>query len=78
MEKGAATGSTKPAVADAPAQLQWSSTGTGGWQTVATASTDAAGAFSLAASAPAAGSYRVRVAPGHGLAPGVSKTGQCC
>jgi stage II sporulation protein D len=78
MERGAATGSTKPAVANAPAQLQWSSTGTGGWQTVATAATDAAGTFSLAASAPAAGSYRVRVAPGHGLAPGMSKTGQCC
>jgi SpoIID/LytB domain protein len=78
MVKGAATGSTKPVVANAPAQLQWSTTGTGGWQTVATSTTDAAGAFSLAASAPAAGSYRVRVAPGHGLAPGVSKTGQCC
>jgi hypothetical protein len=78
IAKGAATGATKPAVATAAVQLQWSSTGTGGWQTVATATTDATGAFSLAAAAPETGVYRVRVAPGHGLAPGLSKTGPCC
>jgi stage II sporulation protein D len=78
IAKGAATGATKPAVANAPAQLQWSSSGTGGWQTVASGTTDAAGAFSLAASAPATGVYRIRVAPGHGLAPGLSKAGPCC
>jgi stage II sporulation protein D len=42
------------------------------WTTTATTSTDAAGAWSFAP--PAAGAYRVRVAPGHGLVPAVSAT----
>ena len=78
ITKGAATGTTKPAVAGAAVQLQWSQTGTGGWQSVASSTTDAAGAFALAAPAAEAGGYRVRVAPGHGLAPGLSKTSTCC
>ena len=78
IAKGVAGGTTKPVVANAAVQLQWSPSGTDDWQTVATAATDATGAFSLAATAPEAGVYRVRVAPGHGLAPGLSKPGPCC
>ena len=78
IAKGVATGTTNPEVANAAVQLQRSSNGAGGWQTAATATTDAAGAFSLVAPAPAPGVYRVRVAPGHGLAPGLSKTSPCC
>jgi hypothetical protein len=57
-------------------QLQWSADGTTGWQTLAAATTDANGAFSLSASQQS-GTYRVRVAPGRGLAPGLSKP-VCC
>jgi stage II sporulation protein D len=78
IAKGVATGTTNPEVANAAVQLQRSSNGAGGWQTAAIATTDAAGAFSLVAPAPAPGVYRVRVAPGHGLAPGLSKTSPCC
>ena len=78
IQQGAATGTTRPAAANAPVQLQWSADGLTGWQSVATSSTDAAGAFDLGAPAPeTTGGYRVRVAPGHGLAPGLSKT-VCC
>jgi stage II sporulation protein D len=78
VQQGTATGTTKPAVSTAPVQLQWSADGTTGWQTVASATTDATGVFSVSAPSPAAaGGYRVRVAPGHGLAAGVSKTA-CC
>jgi hypothetical protein len=77
VQQGTATGTTKPAVAAAPVELQWSADGTTGWQTVASSTTDDTGAFSIAAPSSAAGGYRVRVAPGHGLAPGVSKTA-CC
>jgi hypothetical protein len=65
---GALAGSAKPAAAGAAVQLQQQS-GTA-WATVATSATDAAGAWSF--TAPAPGTYRVRVAPGHGIAPGVS------
>lgn len=78
VQRGTAAGATKPAVANAAAQLQWSADGLTGWQTVTTTTTDAAGAFSLGAPAPqATGAYRVRVAPGHGLAAGLSKPA-CC
>jgi stage II sporulation protein D len=76
--QGVATGTTKPAVAAAPVQLQWSADGATAWETVATTTTDDTGGFSLSAPSPeTAGGYRVRVAPGHGLAPGLSKTA-CC
>jgi hypothetical protein len=78
VQQGTATGTTKPAVAAAPVQLQWSADAATGWQTVASSTTDDTGAFSLSAASPeTAGGYRVRVAPGHGLAPGQSKTA-CC
>jgi hypothetical protein len=78
IQQGSATGTTKPAVAAAPVELQWSADGAAGWLTVASSVTDDAGAFALSAPSPeTAGGYRVRVAPGHGLAPGVSKTA-CC
>jgi SpoIID/LytB domain protein len=76
IAQGVATGKIAPALPNAAVQLQWSADGTTGWQTVATATTDASGAFSASA-APQAGSYRVRVAPGRGLAPGLSKP-VCC
>ena len=41
------------------------------WTTVSTTTTDAAGAWSFAGTL-APGTYRVRCAPGHGLAPGLS------
>jgi stage II sporulation protein D len=78
VQQGVATGSTKPAVSAAPVQLQWSADGATAWQTVASATTDTTGAFNLSAPSPeTAGGYRVRVAPGHGLAPGLSKSA-CC
>jgi hypothetical protein len=78
VQQGVVTGTTKPAVAAAPVQLQWSADGATAWETVASSTTDDTGGFSLAAPSPeATGGYRVRVAPGHGLAPGVSKTA-CC
>jgi stage II sporulation protein D len=78
VQQGTATGTTKPVVAYAPAELQWSADGTTGWQTVATSTTDDSGAFSITAPSPeTGGAYRVRVMPGHGLAPGLSKTA-CC
>jgi stage II sporulation protein D len=77
IQQGVATGTVKPPAANAAVQLQWSADGLSGWQTVATSTTDAAGAFALSAPSSDAGTYRVRVAPGHGLAPGLSKTA-CC
>ena len=78
VQQGAATGTTRPAVAAAPVELQWSADGLTAWTTVATSTTDDAGGFNLSAPSPeATGSYRVRVAPGHGLAAGLSKTA-CC
>jgi stage II sporulation protein D len=72
VQQGTATGTTKPVVAAAPVQLQWSADGATGWQTVASSTTDDTGAFSLGAASPeTAGGYRVRVAPG------LSKTA-CC
>jgi stage II sporulation protein D len=65
------SGSVRPAVADAAVQLQRQADA--GWTTVSSTVTDAAGAWSFPG-APAAGSYRVRCAPGQGLTPGVSAT----
>jgi stage II sporulation protein D len=74
--QGAATGKIAPALPNAAVQLQWSKDGATAWQSVATGSTDASGAFSVSAT-PQPGTYRVRVAPGRGLAPGLSKP-VCC
>jgi stage II sporulation protein D len=62
-------GTSKPTVPGAPVQLQQQSGSS--WATVATTTTDAAGAWTFAQPLPP-GSYRVRSAPGHGLAPGFS------
>lgn len=71
---GAASGTIRPAIAAAPVELQWSADGAT-WQTVGQSTTDASGAFSVTGmGASGAGSYRVRVAPGHGLVPGYSKS----
>jgi serine protease len=64
-------GSVRPVVASAAVQLQRQSGLT--WTTVSSTVTDAAGAWSFSG-VPAAGTYRVRCAPGQGLAPGVSAT----
>ena len=64
-------GSERPAVAGAPVQLQQQS-GTA-WTTVSSTTTDTAGAYTFAG-ALQSGTYRVRCAPGHGLAPGLSPT----
>lgn len=78
VQQGLASGTTRPVVASAPVQLQWSADGLAAWTTVATSTTDGAGAFSLSAPAPeTSGAYRVRVAPGRGLAPGLSQPA-CC
>jgi stage II sporulation protein D len=77
MAGGTAAGTTKPAVANAAVQLQWSADGTTGWQTVAAGVTDPGGAFTVSAPGAQSGAYRVRVAPGHGLAPGIFQT-TCC
>ncbi len=67
---GSVAGTIKPAFQAAPVQLQRQDVT--GWTTVATASADAAGSFTLSA-ALSPGTYRVRCAPGHGLLPGVSQ-----
>ena len=67
----AVTGSIRPVLAGSTVELQQQS-GTA-WTTVASTVTDASGAWSFAGTEPA-GSYRVRCAPGQGLAAGVSAT----
>jgi hypothetical protein len=67
----AVTGSIHPVLAGSTVELQQQS-GTA-WTTVASTVTDASGAWSFAGTEPA-GSYRVRCAPGQGLAAGVSAT----
>ena len=67
----AVSGSVRPVVESAAVQLQ-RQTGTT-WTTVSSTVTDAGGAWSFSG-APAAGTYRVRCAPGQGLAPGISAT----
>jgi stage II sporulation protein D len=66
---GGVQGTVKPAIAGSPVQLQLQAGRS--WRTVATATTDSAGAYAVSA-ALSPGSYRVRSAPGHGLSPGVS------
>jgi hypothetical protein len=65
------SGSIRPALASAAVQLQQQS-GTA-WKTVSSTVTDTAGAWSFSGALPA-GTYRIRCAPGQGLAPGVSAT----
>jgi stage II sporulation protein D len=63
-------GSVKPAAPGAPVQLQRQQPD-GAWLTVGSARTDASSAWQLSLPGPA-GTYRVRCAPGHGIAAGVS------
>ncbi len=67
---GTVQGTVRPPLTGAVVELQRQD-GVG-WTTVATATTDGSGGFSLAAEL-APGSYRVRCAPGRGLSPGVSQ-----
>jgi SpoIID/LytB domain protein len=62
-------GTIRPAYPGSTVQLQLQAGRS--WRTVATGTTDSAGAFAVDA-ALRPGSYRVRSAPGHGLSPGVS------
>jgi stage II sporulation protein D len=64
-----ARGTIRPVLAGAAVQLQQQSGAT--WTTLSTGVTDAVGAWSFA-QALTTGTYRVRCAPGHGLAPGLS------
>jgi hypothetical protein len=63
------SGSVRPALAAAPVQLQRQSGAA--WTTISSTVTDTAGAWSFAG-VTQAGTYRVRCAPGQGLAAGVS------
>ena len=62
-------GSVQPAVVGAAVQLQRQDGAA--WTTLSSTATDAAGAWSFVGTL-APGTYRVRCAPGHGLAPGLS------
>jgi len=62
--------SIRPAAAGAPVQLQ-ERQADGSWQTVSSTTADATGSASFAG-ALAAGTYRVRAAPGHGVFAGLS------
>ena len=66
---GAISGSVQPAVVAAAVELQRQD-GIA-WTTVSSTTTDATGAWSFPGTL-APGTYRVRCAPGHGLAPGLS------
>jgi stage II sporulation protein D len=68
---GGITGSEKPAVAGAAVQLQRQDGAA--WTTVSSTLTDATGSWSFNGSLASA-TYRVRCAPGQGLAPGLSAT----
>jgi stage II sporulation protein D len=63
-------GKLRPALAGTAVEVQREAGGA--WATIATARTDPRGAFALARKLRP-GSYRVRVAPGNGLEPGVSR-----
>ena len=63
-------GTLRPAAPGAPVQLQQRSDA-GGWTTLSATAADASSAWSFDGSL-AAGTYRVRAAPGHGVAAGVS------
>jgi stage II sporulation protein D len=73
FQADSASGSIKPAIANAPVQLQSSADGGVSWDTVGTSATEATGAFTVTAAGVSHGPLRVRVAPGHGLAPGLAK-----
>jgi hypothetical protein len=62
-------GTVRPAAPGAPVQLQQQDPD-GTWSTVATVTADTASGWSFAG--VAAGTYRVRAAPGHGIAAGLS------
>jgi hypothetical protein len=62
-------GTAKPPIAGAAVQLQRQDAGV--WATVDSTTADAAGAWSFTQQL-GPGTYRVRCAPGHGLAPGLS------
>jgi stage II sporulation protein D len=69
LSAAGARGTVRPALAAAVVQLQQQSGP--GWTTLASTVTDAAGVWSFT-QALTPGTYRVRSAPGRGLAPGVS------
>jgi stage II sporulation protein D len=71
LSPAGAQGTERPAVAGAAVQLQQQN-GTA-WATVSSTTTDATGGYTFAG-ALQPGTYRVRCAPGHGLAPGFSST----
>jgi stage II sporulation protein D len=62
-------GTLRPLAAGAPVQLQQK--GDSGWTTLSASATDASSAWSFGG-ALGAGTYRVRAAPGHGVAAGIS------
>jgi hypothetical protein len=68
---GAVTGSVQPVLVAAAVELQQQDGSA--WTTVSTTTTDSAGGWSFRVTF-APGTYRVRCAPGHGLAPGLSTT----
>jgi hypothetical protein len=67
-----ATGTVRPVLTGAPVQVQRQRPG-GGWATVAQATVAADGSFSAQLDL-SSGSYRARVAAGHGFAVGLSRT----
>jgi stage II sporulation protein D len=70
VKAGAVSGTVRPPLPGASVQLQRLRGAS--WATVATVTPDTSGAFAVP-SAIGPGSYRVRWAPGRGLAPGVSR-----
>jgi hypothetical protein len=68
---GSVQGTERPAVAGAAVQLQRQDGAA--WTTVSSTGASGAGSFSFGGTLPA-GTYRVRCAPGHGLAAGASAT----
>jgi stage II sporulation protein D len=63
-------GTLRPAAPGTPVQLQQKADA-GGWKTLASTTADASSAWRFGGTLPA-GAYRVRAAPGHGVAAGVS------
>ncbi len=69
VSTGGVAGTAKPAASGSPVQLLRRDGSA--WTIASSTVTDAAGGFSFGGT-PAAGTYRVRVTPGHGLASGLS------
>jgi SpoIID/LytB domain protein len=67
---GTVQGTVRPAAPGAPVQLQQQQAPGGSWTTVSQTTADTTSAWSFAGVAP--GAYRVRAAPGHGIAAGLS------